>query len=160
MPVSWLRGSISGKLQLTYDGGDAYELPTGTRTQAEGYAPRVIAMYGLKMRKRVFQVRTRCTVNATEDYRKALALMGGTAAIFAAITRDATLLADLKSAHKDNAAKDETLRAYAFRIIRMALAAKSANIVFGDVTVNNPWKSVGVITLSDNIINKFNSFLS
>ena len=163
-PIEYVSGNISGRQDLEYNGGAAYDIAAGSRASADDYAPRVVAcvrdLYGKRMMK-YFAVRTRSTVNMTARMRHNLALMGGVGAIFAALLSDKTaqIYIDCLSA----CPKDWTLRQFVTPKLRAGLSAKTDTITIADgVTITNPWVHTGTqtITLSPDIINKFNSELS
>lgn len=164
-PVEYVSGNISGRQDLEYDGGSAYEnITSGGRKSADDYEPRVVAcvrdLYGKNMRK-YFVVRTRTTVNMTARMRHNLALMGGVGALFAALVTDKT--ANIYAACIAACPNGWTLRQFVTPILRAGLAAKTDTITIADgVTITNPWVHTGTqtLTISPDIINKFNSELS
>lgn len=93
--------------------------------------------------------------------RHNLALMGGVGALFAALLSDKTaqIYIDCLSA----CPIDWTLRQFVTPKLRAGLSAKTDTITIADgVTITNPWVHTGTqtLTLSPDIINKFNSELS
>ena len=94
-PIDYMRGNLSGRQSIEYgtNDGEAYDQPTGQKTAANNYQPRLIAKVlraPFADRKRYFQVRTKQSINMTQAMRMNLALMGGVGAIFAAIVSDKT----------------------------------------------------------------------
>lgn len=158
-----MRGSLSGRQDLTYDGTRAYEHEEGV-ISPDQYQPRLIAKVlraPFATRRRYFQVRTRSTVNMSATYRHNCALMGGVGAIIASLMRD-------KSAqiYKDCVRvlpAGETLRSFLSPILRAGLDDKHAAIVVASgVSIVNPWVSSDApnVPVSAAILQKFSSELS
>lgn len=165
-PVEWMRGKLSGNQLLQYDGGGAYSVPEGSIVAASGYSPRVIAQLRGNGKMRTFQVRTKTTVNATAAYRINLALMGGACAMYAAIVRDksSSLYNACVGAYFAGKTHGDTFRSYLVKKFRSGLE-EGNTIIFLDnhVEIDNPWtteKQSPNVVVSDNIINKFNEYLS
>lgn len=163
-PIEYVSGNISGRQVLDYDGGAAYDIATGSRKSADDYEPRVIAcvrdLYG-KHQIKYFVVRTRTTVNMTARMRNNLALMGGVGALFAALLSDKT--AQIYVDCLTSCPVNMTLRQFVTPKLRAGLAAKMDTITIAEgVTITNPWVHTGTqtLTISPDIINKFNSELS
>lgn len=165
-PIEYICGNISGRQQLTYTagGGGGYDAPSGVKTSALDYSPRMIAriryINGRYLCK-YFQVRTRTSVNMTAAYRLNLAIMGGAGALFASLVnnKSAQIYNDCVSVCPANI----TLRAFVVPLLRSGLAAKSAHIqISGDIYIVNPWVSDESpnVNVSSAIINKFSSELS
>ena len=166
-PIDYMRGNLSGRQSIEYgtNDGEAYDQPTGQKTAANNYQPRLIAKVlraPFADRKRYFQVRTKQSINMTQAMRMNLALMGGVGAIFAAIVSDKTsqLYIDCVLA----CPKGMTLRGWITPLLRQGLAAKEADIVIADgVVIANPWVSGGAgspVTITQTIHDKFVAELS
>lgn len=139
-PVDWLVGNVSGRQNIAYASGAGYSIPTGARESAEGYEPRLIAKRVWRSDKRYFQVRTKTTVNMTQDVRMAMALMGGACALFSSLVRDKTTA--IYQACVNACPNNTTLRAFIIPLLRAGLAAKDAHIAIAhDVYIVNPWIS-------------------
>ena len=164
MPVDYLRGNISGRQSLEYDGGGGYDVPDGNKVSASGYEPRMVAMVAhiaSPARLRYFQVRTKTSVHMTPAVRHNMAVMGGSGAIYAAVVRDKS--AQIYTDCVRVCPETETLRSFLFPILRDGLAAKTLVIQIADgVTITNPWTSTGTQTVNipADILDKFNSELS
>lgn len=164
-PVKYMRGNISGRQGLEYDGSDAYSIPTGETTPADVYQPRIVAKVLREPfidRLNYFQVRTRSTVNMTENMKRNLALMGGTGAIFASIVSDKQSQLYIECVQV--CPSGETLRGWMTPMIRQGLAAKDATISISEqISINNPWVTGGTgvtVNIPQAILEKFNSVLS
>lgn len=162
VPVDVMSGSLSGPQELQYgtQGGEAYDIPSGSREGATNYEPRLVAMYSHKKRLRYFQVRTKHAVNMTDAMRINLATMGGAGAIYSAIVSDKTsqLYNDCVHACPDG----KTLRGWLVPILRPALAAKETDIVLADgLVLSNPWNAGtgATINIPQTILDKFASEL-
>lgn len=162
-PVDWMRGNLSGRQVLKYNGGNAYGIPTGSSVPADTYQPRVIAKVlrePYATRLRYYQVRTRTSVNMTDKMRLNLALMGGVGALLGSLLK-------MKSSAIYNACMAAkpgkvTLRAFLAPIIRDALANKEEYITIApDVLIVNPWVSSDEpnVPVPAAIIAKFSSVL-
>lgn len=164
MPVDYLRGNISGRQSLEYDGGGGYDVPVGSKVSASGYQPRMVAMVtriATPRTLRYFQVRTRTSVNMTASQHRNLALLGGSAAMYAALVNDKTaqIYRECVSVCPNNI----TLRAFMMPMLRDGLSAKTEVIQVADgVQITNPWRYSGTQTLNipQAILDKFNSELS
>lgn len=166
MPIEYLRGSISGAQDLStaYDGGAAYSLPDNSRVSAANYSPILVAKVARRNTPRAlrfFQIRTRTTVNMSASMRHNLALLGGSAAMFAALLRNkaANIYAQCLAA----CPRGYTLREFMIPILRAGLDDGAQLITVTDgVTITNPWKYSGAQTLAvpQSILDKFASELS
>lgn len=160
-----MRGNLSGRQNLTYDGSpSAYDTPVGEVTGADNYNPRVIAKVMREPyanRLYYFQVRTRSTVNMTATMHHNMALMGGSGALFAALLRQKT-----SNIYKDCmrvCPKRVSLRAFLLPLLRAGLAAKNASITIDTgVVIVNPWVSSDTpnVPVPQTILDKFASELS
>ena len=160
-PIDYMSGNLSGRQDLTYTENDtqAYDIPVGHSVDANNYKPRIIGNYIAKSNRRYFMVRTRSTVNATDTYRRNLAISGGTYAVFYAIVRENTIYNVCVQAWKADS-PSKTLRKYMCNIIRAALAAKNATIEIGSARIDNPWLvSTPNIQVKQTIIDKFAEYL-
>lgn len=167
-PVDYIRGSISGRQSLKYNGGSAYSIPAGESVSADTYTPRLVAqvyrMYSPRM-LRVFQVRTRSTVNMTARHKLNIAILGGAGAIYASLVnhRDAQIYADVVAAKDATNIKWLTLRQFVMPLVMQGLRSKSAQIdIATGVYIVNPWvseKSANV-PVSASILDKFRQELS
>ena len=163
-PIDYMRGNLSGRQLIKYDGADAYSIADGEVVAADGYQPRLIAqvkrLYTSK-KLRIFQVRTRTSVNMTNAMRVNMAVMGGAGAIFAAIVSDKT--AQIYIDCVNACPQGKTLRAFIIPALRAGLAAKVSTItIAGNVCVTNPWVSTDpqTVNISPSIKSKFNNVLS
>lgn len=161
-----MRGCLSGSQNLSsaYDGTSAYGIADNSRVSAEGYNAKVVAKVahsGTRRMLKYFQVRTRTTVNMTNNMRLNLALLGGSAAIYAAIVRDKSSL--IYSDCMRVCPLDCTLRAFLIPILREGLMNGTPLITIADdVQIANPWKYSGTqtVNLPTAILGKFNNVLS
>lgn len=163
VPVDAMSGSLSGPQELQYgaQGGEAYDIPSGSREGATNYEPRLVAMYSHKKQLRYFQVRTKHSVNMTDAMRLNLATMGGAGAIYSAIVADKTSQLYNDCVHACPAGK--TLRGWLVPILRPALAAKDTDIVLADgLILSNPWNtgSGATINIPQAVLDKFDSVLN
>lgn len=158
-----MRGSLSGKQELEYGGGRAYDHESGIISPDE-YQARLIAKVlraPYSTRRRYFQVRTRSTVNMTAEYRRNCALMGGVGAIFASLMRNKSAQIYKDCERVKPAGK--TLRAFLSPILRAGLDEKNAAIVVASgVIIVNPWISSDTpnVPVSAAVLDKFSSELS
>lgn len=165
-PVDYIRGNISGRQTLTYGEGEtsAYGAPSGEKTAANDYQPRMVAKVAHlyePWRIKYFQVRTRSSINMTATMRHNLALMGGVGALVGSLLR-----------HKESAIyaaclaacpKYCSVRQLVSPALRAGLDQKSAEIAIADgVSIVNPWVSSDTpnVPVSAEIIAKFSSELS
>lgn len=164
MPIDYLRGNISGRQDIEYNGADAYSLADGEVVSADDYQPRLVtkvARLGRPNMMRFFQVRTRTSVNMSAAMRSNLALMGGAGALFAALCRDKT--AQIYTDCVRVCPRGETLRSFIVPLLRAGLAAKQSSITIADgVVITNPWIYSGTQTLNvpASVISKFAGVLS
>lgn len=160
-----MRGNISGRQSLTYGVGEtpAYSAPSGEKTAANEYQPRLVAKVAHiydPWRIKYFQVRTRSSINMTATMRNNLALMGGTGALIGSLlTMKETAIYRACIAAKP---RQVTLRAFLAPIIRDSLANKEEYITIApDVQIVNPWISSAEpnVPVPATIIVKFDSVL-
>lgn len=169
-PIDYMRGNLSGRQSLEYGTNDskAYDQPTGEKTAANNYQPRLVAKVlraPYANRRRYFQVRTRTSVNMTDAMRNNMALMGGAGALYGAIIRqNGDTYRECVYQWQTYAAKGETFRAFVIKAIRVMLENGTDYGDLGDSEVfENPWKlgndNVLVPVPSDKF-DKFNDVLS
>ncbi len=163
-PIDCLRGSVSqAQEDLSYDGGDAYALPVGTKEPATNYTPILVAKLARRGRLdplRYFQVRGRSAVNMTAANKHNLALMGGVGALIGGLLSDKT--APIYIACASLVPAKSTLRRFLAPILRDGLNRKLSNIVVADgVVIVNPWISTDTpnVAISQEVKNKFLSEL-
>lgn len=159
-PIDYLTGNISGHQSLEYgQGGGAYEQPTGQRTAATNYEPRLIAKRLDRNKiyaRSYFQVRTRTTVNMTESVRLNMAVMGGAGALFASLLRmkESEIYAQCLAAKPI----ELTLRQFMVPILKTGLSDKNARInITANVFIVNPWVSSDTpnVPVTQAILDKF-----
>lgn len=146
-PVEAMRGNLSGNLDLLYPSEDnkAYEGPVGSVNYARNYAPRFIGAKIAKSGKKYFTVRTKSANHLTAKSKKAMALLGGAGAIYAALLKASALKAQAQAVYvKAQELGDvRSFRAFMMDYIRSALIAHSAtislNIAGASVSIDNPW---------------------
>lgn len=116
----------------------AYDIPLGQIGTALGYQPRLIAKRIRRAEWNYFQIRTKTSVNMTARYRHNIAVMGGACALFAAIMRNSSMVASLKTAMP----RGYTYKSYVMPYLIEGLKAKGSNISIGGVfDIVNPWQS-------------------
>ena len=158
-----MRGSLSGNQSLSYDGGAAYDVPVNSQMGAENYQPKLVAkVQGALSRTpiRYYQVRTKSTVNMTENVKRNMALMGGACALYSSLVSDKS--SSIYIACANACPKDKSLRAFIVPILRTALSAKTDAIIASGVVIINPWTSAETpnVSIRNTLLNKFNSELS
>lgn len=176
-PVEAMRGNLSGAQTLHYAENDnpAYDAPLG-RNYARDYRPSFIGAKVAKSGKKYFAVKTKSATTISTRSKKAMAVLGGTGAVIAAILVDAARKAALEGIREwlvEHGQLDSnvSLRKYMSDIIMPALRAKNATIRFAagtgttPVEVNNPWVSGGSATditafIKDEILVKFTKELA
>lgn len=159
MPIDYMRGSISGRQNIEYDGARAYDLQDGERVSADSYQPRLIARikedkYGVV---RFFQVRTRTTVNMSGAMRLSMAVMGAAGALFASLLnhKDANIYAQCVAAKP----KGVSLREFVMPLLMRGLSDKDEHItIAANIYIVNPWVSSDApnVPVRQEIIDKFN----
>ena len=167
-----MRGNVSGRQDIEYNGGDAYAIADGQQLSADNYAPRfvtkVMDLGKFGREKHYFQVRTKTTVNMTPAMRENLAVLGGAGAIFAALVKMKTsaIYAECVACARESD-KNITLRAFVVPRLMDGLRHKDTDIYIGeysggDVYIDNPWTTSGTpnVPVTANILNKFNDVLS
>lgn len=84
-PVGAMHGALSPKQELVYAREDnpAYYSPVGQRNAARNYKPQYIAMQDAATGRTRFAVRSGFAINMTDGTKRAMALLGATAATYA-----------------------------------------------------------------------------
>lgn len=165
-PVEAIRGNMSGRQDLLYPSQDnkAYEGPIGSVNYARNYTPRFVGAKIAKSGKKYFTVRTKSANHLTAKSKKAMALLGGAGALYAALLKAPALKAQAQAVYvKAQELGDvRSFRAFMMEYIRAALNAHSAtitlNIAGSSVSIDNPWgKFEGTLNLpvAQNIRVKF-----
>lgn len=167
-PVEAIRGNMSGAQKLVYAENDnpAYASPMGQRNYARNYRPSFIGAKRAKDGLKYFTVRTKSAVRMTAKSKKAMALLGGTGAIFASILRSKSsqLYANLYAQWLElqNLGSKKTFKQSVCDAIRAGLIAKQAEIPYsgprGVVNITNPWNYTGEtpnVTVGTDILVKF-----
>lgn len=176
-PVESIRGNMSGRQDLVYAENDnkAFEAPQGQVNYARNYTPRFVGAKRASDGRKYFSVRTKNGVNLSAKSMKAMALLGGTGAIYAAIVNSDTLRNGVEMVYlflidrtrqglSGGIPEDTTFRQYVSGVIRTALLNKAATITFAGgagvqpVNINNPWGTGGTgtnISVSQNVLVQF-----
>lgn len=86
-PIQFVSGNLSANQRLAYaeNNNDAYYSPVGKRNVARNYRAKYIGMKDKETGRTRFAVRDRHTMNMTAAAKKAMALMGATASIYAVL---------------------------------------------------------------------------
>lgn len=156
-PVEAMRGNLSGRQDLLYPSNDnkAYEGPVGSVNYAQNYAPRFVGAKLSKTGKKYFTVRTKSANHLTAKSKKAMALLGGAGAIYAALLKAPTLKANAQAVYvKAQELGDvRSFRAFMMDYIRTALIEHSEtislNIAGASVSIDNPWeKTTGALNIA------------
>lgn len=166
-PVKWMRGNLSGRQDIEYNGGRGYTAPSNQKTSADAYQPRLIAKVirpNSISRRKYFQVRTRTSVNMTGANRLNLATMGGACALFAGLLKEksAPIYTACVQAWEQNGV-GYSFRSFMIPLLRAGLAAKDEEIVIASgVSIVNPWVSSSEpnVPVSQEVVAKFTSQLS
>lgn len=159
-PVDYATGNISGRQALQYgEGGRAYEQQTGQRTESSNYEPRLIAKRlhaHTRFARSYFQVRTKTTVNMTDNVRMNLAVMGGAGALFASLLRNKSAQIYLQCIAAKP--KNYTLRQFVVPVLMAALSDKDETAVIASgIEIINPWVSFDTpnVPVTQSILDKF-----
>lgn len=146
-PVEAMRGNLSGKQDLLYPSNDnkAYESPVGSVNYARNYAARFVGAKIAKTGHKYFAVRTKSATHVTAKSKKAMALLGGAGALYAALLKTPAKLTTAQSLwnyaqeHGDN----RSFRAYMMDFFRQGLinhvAAFTASVASITLSIDNPW---------------------
>lgn len=146
-PVESMRGNLSGAQKLEYptDNQGAYEGPMGSVNYARNYSPRFVGAKIAKSGKKYFSVRLRSANHLTAKSKKAMALLGGTGAVYAAILKVPALLAGIQAQYAalTEIGMQKTFRKYVTDVIRNGLIEHRDLFTFAGpaslVQVDNPW---------------------
>lgn len=164
-PVDYMRGNVSGRQEIEYNGSDAYSIPEGSAVSADNYEPRLVTrvLYlNTPVMVKSFMIRTKTTVNMTARMRMNIALMAGVGAIYAAVVSDKTSI--IYNDCVRVCPKNTTLRSFLSPLIRTGLAAKDDKIVIsGDIIIFNPWVHEGeeyTVKIPAQIIDKYKDVLA
>lgn len=145
-----MRGNLSGRQDLLYpsENNKAYEGPVGSVNYARNYRASYIGAKVAKTGKVYFAVRTKTANHLTAKSKKAMALLGGAGAIYAAIVRDksaGSLYARLYAMYVALQALGltDSFRKWVTDRLRSALIAHETQATFagpgGSIGVDNPW---------------------
>lgn len=174
-PVEAMRGNLSGtqkNLQYPTDNNAAYESPVGSRNYAQNYRPSFIGAKRAADGLKYFNVRTKSSIGMTSKAKHAMALLGGTGAIYASIVRDktATLYGQLHAMYVAMVEQvpgfNESFKKWLSRQLYQMLANKSTSITIagpgGSIQIDNPWvkDTAGNVQVAQNILVKFWSELA
>lgn len=167
-PFLAIQGNLSGAQDLRYAENDnkAFESPAGKKNFARNYDPRYIGSLNTKTGKYTYRVKTKSAVHMTPKATKAMALLGGTGAVYGALIKvktTATYLGVLAQYNAIVALGDKrTFQKYCMDQIMQAIAANAQNVTFaGPATVvnfKNPWydgSQSADVTISQNVLVKF-----
>lgn len=160
-PVESIRGSFALYEKQSYQSGQGYDVPVGTKEEAIAYVSRLVAKR-MPNGRNFYNVRTRTSVHMTSVCKRNLALMGGAGAIYASLLSDKTA-AIYAACVMASLSSGKTLRAFMIPKLRAGLATKNARLMIADgVEIVNPWISSDTpnVPVSSDIINKFASELS
>lgn len=147
-PVGAMRGNMSGSQVLVYPTEDnsAWDAPDNRRNYAKNYTPRYIGAKKASNGLKYFAVKTRTATLLSPKARRAMAVFGGTGAIYANIITNAAQLYNDCLAYYNKTLEfgnKKTFRNTICDIIRdMLQNRKSAGsrIVSGvSVSIDNPW---------------------
>lgn len=174
-PVDSMRGNLSGnqKLQYALNNNPAYYSPVGQRNYARNFETRFIGAKRASDGLKYFQVKTKNAVGMTPGLKKAMALLGGTGALYAACIMDSTKKAAMVNFfNKASEAAPATMAKYTFKSywsesIRLMLKEKRASLTKtgagASVTIQNPWVYTAGsldVTVSNEVLVKFWSELA
>lgn len=147
-PVDAMRGNMSGNQVLKYPTNDnsAWDAPDNRRNYAKNYTPRYIGAKKASNGLKYFAVKTRTATFLSPKARRAMAVFGGTAAIYANIITNAAQLYNDCLAYYNKTLEfgnKKTFRNTICEIIRDMLQNRKTTgyrIVSGvSVTIDNPW---------------------
>lgn len=142
-PIDYMRGSLSGRQNIAYSDGRAYDVAVGEVVPADSYTPIMVAQVQKLHRpsmRRIFQIRSKTSVHMTAAVKRNLALMGGVGALYASLLSDKT--AAIYGECVAACPSGKTLRAFVTPLLRAGLAGKNARITIADgVYIVNPWIS-------------------
>ena len=143
-----LRGNISGRQNLEYPTNDnkAYEGPIDGKNYARNYRASVIVSQRARDGKFYYSIRTKSMNHLTLKSKKAMALLGGAGAIYAAILRTPDVLAGLQAQYAAIQELGETrsFRKYVMDTLRSGLIGNASTFTFAGprtpVVFMNPWE--------------------
>lgn len=146
-PVEAMRGNLSGKQDLLYPSNDnkAYEGPVGSVNYAQNYAPRFVGAKIAKTGHKYFTVRTKSANHLTAKSKKAMALLGGAGALYAALLKTPAKLTTAQSLwnYAQEHGDTRSFRAYMMDFFRQGLiahvAAFTAQVASISLSIDNPW---------------------
>lgn len=147
-PVAAMRGNMSGNQVLTYPTNDnsAWDAPDNRRNYAKHYTPRYIGAKKASNGLKYFAVKTRTATFLSPKARRAMAVFGGTGAIYANIINNAGQLYSDCLAYYNKTLEfgnKKTFRNTICDIIRDMLQNRKTTgyrIVSGvSVSIDNPW---------------------
>ena len=150
-PVEAMRGNLSGaqKLQYPTDDQGAYEGPVGSVNYARNYSPRFVGSKRAKDGLKYFSVRTKTANHLTAKAKKAMALLGGAGAMYAAIVKNKSsqLYTSLYAQYLkfQELGDKRTFRAFMMDVLRRGLEQKLTVIVvagpLSPISIDNPWNT-------------------
>lgn len=146
-PVEAMRGNLSGRQDLLYPSNDnkAYEGPVGSVNYAQNYAPRFVGAKLSKTGQKYFTVRTKSANHLTAKSKKAMALLGGAGALYAALLKTPAKLTTAQSLwnYAQEHGDARSFRAYMMDFFRQGLinhvAAFTAQVASISLSIDNPW---------------------
>lgn len=157
-PVEAMRGNLSGAQKLEYptENQGAYEGPEGSVNYARNYSPRFIGAKRAADGRKYFSVRTKSANHLTASSKKAMALLGGSGAIYAVMVKAPVIKASMDQIH-NNAVElgdKRTFRKHWMDLIRTMLESYAATyrVQIGSASLNlqNPYKQgTGVVVVND-----------
>lgn len=154
-PVESMRGNLGSKQNLVYapNNNRAFDSIEGQKNPALNYESRFI---GAKGKRNYFCVKTKSSVNLTQNSKTAMADFGGIGAVYAAIVRDKSSMTYIKINGIYQKGVDEghihmSFRKYLSRYIGYMLKNKLDHYTFTDgvisASIDNPWVKKGVINI-------------
>lgn len=151
-PVEAMRGNLSGAQNLQYptDNQGAYEGPVGSVNYARNYSPRFVGSKRASDGRKYFSVRTKSANHLTAKSKKAMAIMGGAGAMYAAIVRDknSSLYSRLYAMYLkiQELGDQRTFRKWLMDQLRRGVAAQTGTIVvtgpLAPIDIDNPWCTI------------------
>ena len=142
-----LRGNVSGsqKLQYPTNNQGAYESVPGQKNYASNYKPRVIVSKRSATGLLYFSIRKKTANHLTNKSKKAMALLGGAGALYAALLKTPAKLTTAQSLWEYAQAHGDirSFRAYMMDFFRQGLinhvAAFTAHVASISLSIDNPW---------------------
>lgn len=146
-PVEAMRGNLSGRQDLLYPSEDnkAYEGPVGYVNYARNYAPRFVGAKIAKTGHKYFTVRTKSANHLTAKSKKAMALLGGAGALYAALLKTPAKLTTAQSLwnYAQEHGDTRSFRAFMMDFFRQGLinhvVAFTASVSSISLSIDNPW---------------------